>query len=67
MKIKRLFTKAGRGPYEGIEWEKRRSEIRNPNGTSVFSMDSVIVPSFWSPIASDIIAQKYFRKAGVPK
>jgi ribonucleoside-diphosphate reductase alpha chain len=67
MNIKRLFTKEGHGPYEGIEWEKRRSEIRNPNGTTVFSMDSVIVPSFWSPIASDIIAQKYFRKAGVPK
>jgi len=67
MKIQRLFTKAGLGPYEGIVWEKRRSEIRNPNGTSVFSMDAVIVPSFWSPIASDIIAQKYFRKAGVPK
>lgn len=66
MKIKRLFTKAGHGPYEGITWEKRKSEIRNPNGSSVFSMDVVIVPSFWSPIASDIIAQKYFRKAGVP-
>ncbi|MEN6296658.1 MAG: adenosylcobalamin-dependent ribonucleoside-diphosphate reductase [Rectinema sp.] len=67
MKIKRLFTKAGHGPYEGIVWEKRRSEIRNPNGASVFSMDAVIVPSFWSPIASDILAQKYFRKASVPK
>ncbi len=67
MKIERYFTKAGKGPYEGIQWEKRKSEIRNPNGTVVFSMDSVIVPSFWSPIASDIIAQKYFRKAGVPR
>jgi len=67
MKITRLFTKAGHGPYEGIVWEKRRSEIRNPNGTSVFSMDAVIAPSFWSPIASDILAQKYFRKAGVPR
>lgn len=67
MKIKRLFTQPGNGPYEGITWEKRRSEIRNPNGTAVFSMDSVIVPSFWSPIASDILAQKYYRKAGVPK
>ncbi len=66
MKVKRLFTRSGNGPYEGITWEKRTSEIRNPNGTAVFSMESVIVPSFWSPIASDILAQKYFRKAGVP-
>ena len=66
MNVKRLFTRSGNGPYEGITWEKRTSEIRNPNGTAVFSMDSVIVPSFWSPIASDILAQKYYRKAGVP-
>ncbi|HQQ72097.1 MAG TPA: adenosylcobalamin-dependent ribonucleoside-diphosphate reductase [Rectinema sp.] len=67
MKIERLFTKAGYGPYEKIKWEKRKSEIRNPDGSIVFSMDSVIVPSFWSSISSDILAQKYYRKAGVPK
>ncbi|OHD27201.1 MAG: ribonucleoside-diphosphate reductase, adenosylcobalamin-dependent [Spirochaetes bacterium GWB1_59_5] len=66
MKIDRKFTTAGKGPYEGIQWEKRVSEIRNPDGRSVFRMDSVIVPSTWSQIATDIIAQKYFRKAGVP-
>ncbi len=66
MKIERRFTKAGKGPYEGIQWERRVSEIRNPDGRSVFRMDGVIVPSTWSQIATDIIAQKYFRKAGVP-
>ena len=66
MKIDRLFTTAGKGPYEGIRWEKRVSEIRNPDGKAVFRMDGVIVPSTWSQIATDIIAQKYFRKAGVP-
>ncbi|MCL2602803.1 MAG: adenosylcobalamin-dependent ribonucleoside-diphosphate reductase, partial [Treponema sp.] len=47
-------------------WEKRKSEIRNPDGKAIFSDSCVIVPSFWSQIAADIIAQKYFRKAGVP-
>ncbi|HAP54410.1 MAG TPA: adenosylcobalamin-dependent ribonucleoside-diphosphate reductase, partial [Spirochaetaceae bacterium] len=65
MKFERKFTSEGKGPYEGIEWERRSSEIRNPNGKLVFHMDNVIVPSFWSQIATDIIAQKYFRKAGV--
>jgi len=64
MKIDRLFTTAGKGPYEGVRWEKRVSEIRNPDGKAVFRMDGVIVPSTWSQIATDIIAQKYFRKAG---
>ncbi|MDR1419740.1 MAG: adenosylcobalamin-dependent ribonucleoside-diphosphate reductase [Treponema sp.] len=66
MKIERLFTENQAGPYRGIVWEKRKSEIRGPGGTLIFSDDTVIVPSFWSQIAADIIAQKYFRKAGVP-
>jgi len=66
MKIERYFTSPARGPYDGISWEKRKSEIRNPDGRLIFSEETVIVPSFWSQIATDIIAQKYFRKAGVP-
>ncbi|MDR2028753.1 MAG: vitamin B12-dependent ribonucleotide reductase [Treponema sp.] len=66
MKIERLFTDPQGGPYKDIIWEKRKSEIRNPDGTPIFSEDTVIVPSFWSQIATDIIAQKYFRKTGVP-
>ena len=65
MKFERKFTSKGRGPYEGITWESRVSEIRNPNGKLVFHLDGVIVPSTWSQIATDILAQKYFRKAGV--
>ena len=66
MKVKRFFTEGEKGPYHDIAWEKRKSEIRNPDGKAVFSEDTVIVPSSWSQIAADIIAQKYFRKAGVP-
>ncbi len=65
MKFERKFTREGQGPYEGIAWEQRVSEIRNPNGKLVFHMDGIVVPSSWSQIATDIIAQKYFRKAGV--
>ncbi|MGA2548185.1 MAG: adenosylcobalamin-dependent ribonucleoside-diphosphate reductase [Rectinemataceae bacterium] len=66
MKFERVFTKKGAGPYEGIEWVSRKSEIRNPDGKAIFNMEGAIVPSTWSQIAVDIIAQKYFRKAGVP-
>jgi ribonucleoside-diphosphate reductase alpha chain len=67
MKVNRFFTDRNSGPYYDIVWERRKSEIRNPNGKSIFSEDTVIVPVFWSQIAADIIAQKYFRKAGIPK
>ena len=65
MKIGRRFTKVGQGPYAGIQFEARRSEIKNPDGSSVFLMENVMVPTGWSQVATDIIAQKYFRKAGL--
>jgi ribonucleoside-diphosphate reductase alpha chain len=66
MKISRYFTKTTGGPYEGLQFEPRKSEIRNPDGSPVFLMENVMVPSEWSQVATDILAQKYFRKAGVP-
>ncbi len=66
MKIERKFTKAGQDAYADLEFITTASEIRNPDGTIVFHLDHVEVPTSWSQVASDIIAQKYFRKAGVP-
>ena len=66
MKIERKFTKAGQDAYANIEFVTTSSEIRNPDGTIVFQLDNVEVPKAWSQVASDVIAQKYFRKAGVP-
>lgn len=65
MKITRYFTKEGQDPYSGMTFEPRRSEIRNPDGSTVFLMEDVMVPSHWSQVATDILAQKYFRKAGL--
>ena len=67
MKIERYFTRTGQGAYEGSEFEARKSEIRNPDGSTVFRMDDVMIPKGWSQVAVDILAQKYFRKAGVPQ
>jgi ribonucleoside-diphosphate reductase alpha chain len=67
MKIDRLFAGDTINPYENIEFEKRTSVIRNPDGSIVFEMIDIVVPKAWSQVATDIIAQKYFRKAGVPK
>ncbi len=67
MKINRLFTTSGKDPLESIEFTKRTSEIKNPDGSIVFRMEDVVVPKEWSQVATDVLAQKYFRKAGVPK
>ncbi|HLW57499.1 MAG TPA: adenosylcobalamin-dependent ribonucleoside-diphosphate reductase, partial [Bacteriovoracaceae bacterium] len=66
MKIKRLFTKKGKGPYANQTYVKRVSEVRNVDGSKTMSME-VTVPETWSQVASDILAQKYFRKQGVPQ
>ncbi|RMD94819.1 MAG: vitamin B12-dependent ribonucleotide reductase [Calditrichaeota bacterium] len=66
MKIQRRFTRPGTDPLASIHFEKRSSIIRDPDGTIIFEMHDINVPDFWSQVATDILAQKYFRKAGVP-
>ncbi len=66
MRIERRYTKDGQSAYEAIAFRLTTSEIRNPDGSVVFKLDNVEVPEFWSQVASDVLAQKYFRKAGVP-
>jgi len=66
MKIARRFTKTAGDPYADIEFVERVSRIVEPNGSVVFECKGVVVPSSWSQVATDVIAQKYFRKAGVP-
>ena len=65
MKFTRKYTLED-GSIPGVEWEKRESFIKNPDGTFVFHMTDVEVPTMWSQTATDVLAQKYFRKAGVP-
>jgi ribonucleoside-diphosphate reductase alpha chain len=66
MRISRRFTRAGDSPYADIEFRKTTSEIRNPDGSLVFQLRDIDVPADWSQVACDVLAQKYFRKAGVP-
>ncbi len=66
MRIQRRFTEPGRSPYEAISFRESGSEIRNPDGSVVFALERFSVPAHWSQVAADILAQKYFRKAGVP-
>ncbi len=67
LQFSRQFTKEGLSPYDMFEYDYRTSIIKNPSGEVVFQMDNVEVPKQWSQIATDILAQKYFRKAGVPQ
>ncbi|ODN68439.1 Vitamin B12-dependent ribonucleotide reductase [Methylobrevis pamukkalensis] len=67
MRVERRFTTAGRSAYAELEFRAATSEIRNPDGSVVFRAENLMVPSSWSQVAADILAQKYFRKAGVPK
>jgi ribonucleoside-diphosphate reductase alpha chain len=66
MRIERRFTKEGQSAYADIEFRKATSEIRNPDGSIVFRLADIDVPVQFSQVAADILAQKYFRKAGVP-
>ena len=65
--FQRRFTKEGISPFDMFEYDYRTSIIKNPTGEVLFEMNNVEVPKQWSQIATDILAQKYFRKAGVPQ
>src|SRR4051812_46647372 len=67
LQFNRRFTHDGESPFDLFEYDYRTSIIRNPNGEVVFEMNNVEVPRQWSQIATDILAQKYFRKASVPQ
>ncbi len=67
MRIERRFTKPGQSPYAEIEFRQAVSEIKNPDGSIVFRLADIAVPAQFSQVATDVLAQKYFRKAGVPK
>jgi ribonucleoside-diphosphate reductase alpha chain len=66
MQIQRRYTTEGQSPYAGIDFRHTTSEIRNPDGSWCSSLEGIEVPDSWSQVASDVLAQKYFRKAGVP-
>ncbi|MDQ0469389.1 vitamin B12-dependent ribonucleotide reductase [Labrys wisconsinensis] len=66
MRIERHYTQHGQSPYAPIAFRSATSEIRNPDGSVVFRLDGIAVPEAWSQVATDVLAQKYFRKAGVP-
>ncbi|NBN62250.1 vitamin B12-dependent ribonucleotide reductase [Pannonibacter tanglangensis] len=66
MRIERRYTRDGQSPYADIEFTTTTSEIRNPDGSVVFRLENIQVPAQFSQVAADILAQKYFRKAGVP-
>ena len=66
MRIERRYTKTSGFPYAEIEFRSAKSEIRNPDGSVVFALEDFEVPATWSQVAADVLAQKYFRKAGVP-
>ncbi len=65
MKFRRLYSAPG-DPYAGLDFEPRTSRIVNPDGSVIFEAKDVMVPTGWSQVAVDVLAQKYCRKAGVP-
>lgn len=67
LKFNRKFTQEGKNPFELFDYELRSSVIREPSGEVIFEMNDVEVPKTWSQVATDILAQKYFRKTGVPQ
>ena len=61
IEIRRRFSRAGEDVYESLEWETRTARIQGEDGEAVFEQPDVEVPKGWSPLATNIVASKYFR------
>lgn len=67
MKFKRHFVRTKGQPYDGLNFVDRTSELKNSDGSKASQQMKVTVPDTWSQVATDILAQKYLRRAGIPK
>src|ERR1017187_8547119 len=66
LSVQSRFVSSAHEAFASLPWDARSSVIRNPDGSVVFEMNNIRIPKGWSQVATDIIAQKYFSKAGVP-
>ena len=57
----RRFSKAGVPPFDSVKWEMRTAALTNEKGESIFEQQGVEFPEFWSQLATNIVASKYFR------
>jgi ribonucleoside-diphosphate reductase alpha chain len=61
LKIERRYTIKGHDVYKTTQWEYRTASITGGSGEIVFKQDGVEVPKFWSQMATNVVASKYFR------
>ena len=66
LKINRHFTTQGESVFESVAWLKRDTIISDEKGSIISEIKDVETPNTWTQLASDILAYKYLRKAGVP-
>src|SRR3989344_2294108 len=66
LKVSRRFTKPGENVFDTVQWDKRTTTISDEKGNVISQITDVEVPTTWTQLATDILAYKYLRKAGVP-
>jgi len=64
VQLTRHFTREGQSPYAHLSFEPRSTRMTRLDGSVVFAMDNVYVPTQWDQTATDVLAQKYFRRKG---
>jgi ribonucleoside-diphosphate reductase alpha chain len=59
--IERWWTTAGVDPFDEVEWELRTAAITGERGEVIFEQRDLEIPRFWSQLATNVVASKYFR------
>jgi ribonucleoside-diphosphate reductase alpha chain len=66
MRIDRRHVEKPGAPYDALRFKRADSEIKTLTGDVLFSARDIEAPEAWSQTATDILAQKYMRRTGVP-
>jgi len=67
LQLARLHSKEGQDVYALFEYEYRDVCIKDSEGNIIFEQKQIEVPVHWSVLSTEILAEKFFRKTGVPQ
>src|SRR5207249_2770728 len=58
--VSRIFSQPGTHPFDEVQWDKRAAEITDDKNRIIFRQTDVLVPGFWSQLATNVVVSKYF-------
>jgi ribonucleoside-diphosphate reductase alpha chain len=63
----RYYTTLGVNPLDSVDWKTEDVRKTDINGKVIYELKDAEFPSSWSTLAKQIVAERYFKSAGMPE